>query len=133
MVFKRLLRAEARTVEDSLAFLAIARKAALTIADPRVTIYDPVPMKMQRLMTLERAQLLVESTNRPALQAFLSKWMETIYAQRKIGDFAGIWTLIRSKFNSSGEPCRPRTPEEIAVHWFNQPCFYSVRKYVGRP
>ncbi len=83
--FQALLRAEARTVEDSLAFLAIARKAALTIADPRVTIYDPVPMKMQRLMTLERAQLLVESTNRPALQAFLSKWMETIYAQRKIG------------------------------------------------
>ncbi|MBP6108908.1 MAG: primosomal protein N' [Rhodocyclaceae bacterium] len=81
--FQALLRAEARTVEDSIAFLSIARNAALAMADCGVTVYDPVPMKMQRLMALERAQLLVESINRPALQAFLARWMETIYTQKK--------------------------------------------------
>ena len=35
------------------------------------------------LMALERAQLLVESTSRPALQAFLLRWMEAIYALKK--------------------------------------------------
>ena len=81
--FQALLRAEARTVEDSLAFLATARAAAQALTDSGVTIYDPVPMKMQRLMALERAQLLVESKSRPALQAFLARWMEMIYAQKK--------------------------------------------------
>jgi primosomal protein N' (replication factor Y) len=37
-----------------------------------VTLYDPVPMRLQRLMALERGQLLVESLSRPALQAFLA-------------------------------------------------------------
>jgi len=39
-------------------------------------------MRLQRLMTLERGQLLVESLSRPALQAFLAKWMEKLYAQK---------------------------------------------------
>jgi primosomal protein N' (replication factor Y) (superfamily II helicase) len=81
--FQALLRAEARTVEDSLAFLSVARSTAIAIADSNMTIYDAVPMKMQRLMALERAQLLVESRSRPALQAFLATWMEAIYAQKK--------------------------------------------------
>jgi primosomal protein N' (replication factor Y) len=42
-----------------------------------VTLYDPVPMRLQRLMTLERGQLLVESASRPALQSFLAAWMES--------------------------------------------------------
>jgi primosomal protein N' (replication factor Y) len=37
-------------------------------------------MRLQRLMNLERAQLLVESPSRPALQAFLGRWMEKLYA-----------------------------------------------------
>jgi primosomal protein N' (replication factor Y) len=37
-------------------------------------------MRLQRLMTLERGQLLVESLSRPALQAFLAAWMERLYA-----------------------------------------------------
>ncbi len=47
-----------------------------------VSLYDPVPMRMQRLMALERGQLLVESLSRPALQAFLGKWMDSLYAQK---------------------------------------------------
>jgi predicted RNA-binding Zn-ribbon protein involved in translation (DUF1610 family) len=62
--FQAMLRAEARTMEQALAFLAAARKAAAAIADG-VTLYDPVPMRLQRLMTLERGQLLVESAQPP--------------------------------------------------------------------
>ena len=76
--FQAMLRAEARSIEQSLAFLAAARAAAEALADG-VTLYDPVPMRMQRLMTLERGQLLVESASRPALQAFLAAWMEQLY------------------------------------------------------
>ena len=79
--FQAMLRAEARGMEQSLAFLAAARGAAEALADG-VTLYDPVPMRLQRLMTLERGQLLVESASRPALQAFLAKWMEKLYALR---------------------------------------------------
>ena len=81
--FQALLRADARSMENSLAFLASARRAAVSLSDSGVTLYDPVPMKMQRLMALERAQLLVESTSRPALQAFLPRWMEAIYTLKK--------------------------------------------------
>ena len=77
--FQTMLRAEARSMEQALDFLAAARKAAEPLADG-VTLYDPVPMRLQRLMTLERGQLLVESLSRPALQAFLATWMERLYA-----------------------------------------------------
>jgi primosomal protein N' (replication factor Y) len=77
--FQAMLRAEARTMEQALDFLAAARKAAAALAEG-VTLYDPVPMRLQRLMTLERGQLLVESLSRPALQAFLAAWMEQLYA-----------------------------------------------------
>jgi primosomal protein N' (replication factor Y) len=81
--FQAMLRAEARTMEQSLAFLAAARSAAAMLSNSLatgVTLYDPVPMRLQRLMTLERGQLLVESLSRPALQSFLAQWMEQIYA-----------------------------------------------------
>jgi len=82
--FQAMLRAEARSMEQALAFLASARKAAAAIADG-VTLYDPVPMRLQRLMTLERGQLLVESLSRPALQSFLTAWMEQLYALKMPG------------------------------------------------
>ena len=77
--FQCLLRAEAKTMEQSLAFLAAARATALPLAGAAVALYDPVPMRLSRLMSQERAQLLVESMNRPALQAFLAAWGETLY------------------------------------------------------
>ena len=82
--FQAMLRAEARSIEQSLAFLTAARSAAEALADG-VTLYDAVPMRMQRLMTLERGQLLVESSSRPALQAFLAAWMEKLYALKTPG------------------------------------------------
>ena len=80
--FQAMLRAEARTMEQALDFLAAARKAAAMLPNSLaegVTLYDPVPMRLQRLMTLERGQLLVESLSRPVLQAFLAAWMEKLY------------------------------------------------------
>ena len=78
--FQALLRAEAPSIEQSLAFLASARANAERLANEAVTLYDPVPMRLSRLMNLDRAQLLVESVSRPALQNFLSAWMEKLYA-----------------------------------------------------
>ncbi|HEX8963007.1 MAG TPA: primosomal protein N' [Rhodocyclaceae bacterium] len=81
--FQCLLRAEAKAMDQSLAFLAQARAAAEPLAQAArvpVALYDPVPMRLSRLMSLERAQLLVESHSRPALQAFLAAWSEAIYA-----------------------------------------------------
>ena len=88
--YQAMLRAEGREMAQALDFLAAARSAAEPLA-AGVTLYDPVPMRMQRLMTLERGQLLVESLNRPMLQAFLAQWMERLYALKTL---AGLrWHL----------------------------------------
>jgi primosomal protein N' (replication factor Y) len=76
--YQCLLRAESKTMDASLAFLAEAKAEAAALASASVTLYDPVPMRLSRLMSLERAQLLVESPNRPALQVFLASWNERL-------------------------------------------------------
>ena len=76
--YQAMLRAEAKAMEQALAFLAAAREAAIALGGA-VTLYDPVPMRLQRRMALERGQLLVESPSRPALQSFLAGWMEALY------------------------------------------------------
>jgi primosomal protein N' (replication factor Y) len=78
--FQALLRAEAPEIVKSIDFLQLARAAAIAAEPNNVALYDAVPMRLQRLMNLERAQLLVESPSRPALQAFLGRWMEKLYA-----------------------------------------------------
>ncbi len=80
-VFQALLRAEAGQLDAALAFLAMARAIAAELAGG-VTLYDPVPMRLYRKMTLERAQLLVESASRPALQAFLAEWLTRLQAAK---------------------------------------------------
>ena len=40
----------------------------------QVTLYPAVPMTIQRVANIERAQMLVESPSRAALQRFLSGW-----------------------------------------------------------
>ena len=73
-----MLRAEAPELPQALAFLRDAVRRAPTFAE--VLLYDPVPMRLARLKNRERAQLLVESRSRPALQGFLTAWMETLYS-----------------------------------------------------
>ncbi len=82
-----VLRAEAKTPEDALAFLNTARAQGVRIAGElgstdKVTLYDPVPMTIARIAGVERAQLLVESAIRPALHAVLDAWLATLHAER---------------------------------------------------
>lgn len=72
--FQAMLRAEAARMEDALDFLKAAAALVPAEAHPEVLRYDPVPMRLSRLWSLERAQLLVESPSRPRLQAFLADW-----------------------------------------------------------
>lgn len=73
-----MLRAEAPELKQALAFLKTAKELGEACSPEEVTRYDAVPMRLHRLAHLERAQLLVESRSRPALQAFLAQWLAAI-------------------------------------------------------
>lgn len=67
-----LLRAEATTMDAALAFLH--RAAQLAPDDANVSVFGATPAPMARVANLERAQLLVQSSQRQALQAFVRDW-----------------------------------------------------------
>jgi len=71
--YQAMLRAEAPIMADSLAFLATARAWPQAAEHAEVMLYDPVPMRLARRANMERAQLLIESPSRRALQRFLSE------------------------------------------------------------
>ena len=77
-VFQALLRAEAKTLDSALRFLQQARELS---PHPDIVINDPVPMAMTRVAGLERAQLLLESHSRTALQNFLKTWVQALRKQ----------------------------------------------------
>jgi len=84
--FQALLRADARSQEAAQAFLAAASASAAQLAGAsRVTIYPPVPLPVQRVANVERAQVLVESPSRAALQHFLATWQPLLQATREKG------------------------------------------------
>jgi primosomal protein N' (replication factor Y) len=85
-LYQALLRAEARELAIALEFL---QQASVCVEHPGITINDPIPMTMTRVANVDRAQLLVESPSRPALQAFLKAW---VAALREIKTRAK-WTL----------------------------------------
>ena len=73
--YQALLRAEARTQEAAQAFLQAACDLAAQLPPSAgLMLYAPVPMPMQRVANVERAQLLIEADNRAALQRFLTLW-----------------------------------------------------------
>ena len=76
--FQAVLRAEAAAMADAIAFLEQAANLPVVREHTQVMLYDPVPMRMARLESRERGQLLAESISRPALQAFLPRWREAI-------------------------------------------------------
>ena len=80
-VYQALLRAEAPKVETALAFLESARRAGRKLASA-VELFDPVPAGMVRLAGRERAQLLIQSSSRPALHAFLRAWRGRLAAEK---------------------------------------------------
>ncbi len=86
-----LVRAEAHTQELAQGFLTAASAAAHADFGPsegwsdllkQVTLYPAVPMSIQRVANVERAQMLVESPSRAALQRFLSGWQSVLHATR---------------------------------------------------
>jgi primosomal protein N' (replication factor Y) (superfamily II helicase) len=87
MSYQALIRAEARTQEAAHAFLQAATESAGdpangVLAYERVTLYPSVPMTIQRIANVERAQMLVESQSRAALQKFLSSWQPVLRATK---------------------------------------------------
>ena len=88
--FSALVRAEARTQEAAQAFLTAASDAAQDLADvvsgfEHITLYPAVPMIIQRIANVERAQMLVESDSRKALQQFLSQWQAILQITKQKG------------------------------------------------
>jgi primosomal protein N' (replication factor Y) (superfamily II helicase) len=74
-IYQALLRAEAKELRIALDFLQCAVTCNL---HQGIIIHDPIPMAMTRVANVERAQLLVESVSRPALQVFLKTWISAL-------------------------------------------------------
>jgi primosomal protein N' (replication factor Y) len=93
-----LLRADARSQELAQDFLRAATRAAQEAGLPggdRVTFYPAVPLAMQRVADVERAQMLLESTSRPALQQFMAAWQPLLGELRRQSAFKPLirWAL----------------------------------------
>lgn len=81
--FQALVRAEARSQEAAQDFLNAARDAGAAFADELlVDLYPAVPMTIQRVANIERAQMLIECTSRQALQRFLAHWQADLHGLR---------------------------------------------------
>ena len=88
-----LVRAEARQQEAAQAFLNAAREAGEALlrdmpghADlgpgEGLTLFAAVPMSLQRVANVERAQMLIESPSRLLLQRFLTQWHPILHSLR---------------------------------------------------
>lgn len=96
--FSALVRAEAREQAVAQGFLNAAAEAAQAQQLPgaeAVTPYPAVPMTIQRVANIERAQMLVESPSRAALQRFLAAWQPVLHQTRQEGDFKSLirWAI----------------------------------------
>jgi primosomal protein N' (replication factor Y) len=58
---------------------ALAQFAA---AASQVRLFDPVPMSLQRLAGVSRAQLLIEADQRTQLHALLGGWLTALREKR---------------------------------------------------
>ena len=78
--YQALVRADARTQEAAQAFLNAASAAADGLEGAaQVMRYPAVPMTIQRVANVERAQMLIESAQRPALLRFLWAWQAHLH------------------------------------------------------
>jgi len=91
--FQALVRADAKTQEAAQAFLRAATDAAQQgQLNPTgdVFLYPPIPMTVQRVANVERAQMLLEATDRRALQRFLHAWQPWLHWVRSQPQHKGI-------------------------------------------
>lgn len=94
--YQALVRAEARTQEAAQAWLTLAARAGDGLPGRNhLTLYPPVPMTIQRVANVERAQMLLESPSRPALQAFLAAWQPALQTLRARSETRGLirWAI----------------------------------------
>ena len=98
--FQALVRADARSQESAQGFLNAACDAAreLLASLPgfqQITLYPAVPMTIQKVANVERAQMLVESLSRAALQQFLKAWQTLLQEQRACPQAKGLirWAI----------------------------------------
>jgi primosomal protein N' (replication factor Y) len=98
--FQALVRAEARTQEIAQAFLTAASRDAAAMSDAdrllrNITLYPPVPLGIQRVANVERAQMLIESPSRTALQRFLAAWQAVLHSTRQKPEGRGLirWAI----------------------------------------
>jgi primosomal protein N' (replication factor Y) len=97
--FQALLRADAKSQNVAQAFLNAAAQALqgqaehdLVMADvlQQVSLFSAVPMSIQRVANVERAQMLLESPSRMALQKVLASLQPLMHAQRAGPEFKGL-------------------------------------------
>ncbi|MSQ57015.1 MAG: primosomal protein N' [Limnohabitans sp.] len=88
-VYQALIRSQARTQQVAQDFLNAVRDASTLLLDQLgiephvVVVYPAVAMEMQRVANVERAQMLVESGSRQALQVFLQQWQVYLHKLKK--------------------------------------------------
>jgi primosomal protein N' (replication factor Y) len=93
--YQALVRADARTQEVAQGFLTAATAAAHTaqlpgLPDGTVILFPPVPLTIQRVANVERAQMLMESSSRATLQRFLAAWQPLLQATRSQPERKGL-------------------------------------------
>ena len=91
--YQALVRADARTQEVAQGFLSAATAAAHATGLPGldlVTLFPPVPLTIQRVANVERAQMLMESPSRAALQRFLAAWQPVLQTTRSPPEHTGL-------------------------------------------
>lgn len=94
--FQALIRADASTQEAAQAYLtAVSEASQPLIHADKVTRYPCVPLTIQRVANVERAQMLVESHSRQALHAFLDAWHPILHAIKANPSHKGIirWAI----------------------------------------
>ena len=98
--YQALLRCDARTQAVAQQFLraAGAHAQAQLAALPgfsQVQCYPPVPLGIQRVANVERAQMLLESASRVALQGFLAAWQPLLQTLRQGSEGKGVlrWAI----------------------------------------
>ena len=98
-----LLRAEARSQDVAQGFLNAAAQAAaqalsggeLAEAFAALTWYPAVPLTIQRVANIERAQMLIESPSRAALQRVLAACQPLLHGLRASADHRAVvrWAI----------------------------------------
>jgi primosomal protein N' (replication factor Y) len=86
--YQALLRADARSMTEAMAFLESAQQIAP--APETIALFDPVPAIVPRIARRERAQMLVQSASRRALQTYLGTWVAALHV---LGNRTVRWSI----------------------------------------